>query len=55
MAAPIPPAKLAASILKQIDTVIKERGHGEVVVSIRDGKVQFITIRRNYLPENLPE
>lgn len=56
MAAPVTPAaKAAASIFKQVDKIISERGHGQVIVTVRDGKVQLIEVRRTYLPENAPE
>lgn len=58
MAAPpviTPAAKLAAGILAQIDKIIRERGHGAVIIRVRDGKVQPIEVQRSYLPENLPE
>ena len=57
MATPVatPAAKLAAGILAQIDKIIRERGHGAVIIRVRDGKVQPIEVQRSYLPENLPE
>ena len=54
-AIPTPAAKLAAGILAQIDKIIRERGHGAVIIRVRDGKVQPIEVQRTYLPENLPE
>lgn len=50
-----PAAKIAASILTQIDRIMRERGHGQVIITVRDGKVHMIETRRTYLPENLPE
>jgi len=47
--------KAAAIIFAQVDKIIRERGHGQVIVSIRDGKVQLIKVERSYLPENAPE
>lgn len=54
--APLTPAqKTAAAIFTQVDRIIRERGHGQVVVIIRDGRVQLIKVERTYLPENVPE
>ncbi len=50
-----PAAKTAAAILTQVDRIIRERGHGQVIVTVRDGKVQLIEVRRTYQPENAPE
>lgn len=56
MAAPLTPAaKAAATIFAQVDRIIRERGHGQITVIVRDGKVQFIKVERTYLPENAPE
>jgi hypothetical protein len=56
MATPATPdAKLVRGILLLVQKIIRERGHGEVIVTIRDGKIQYIKEGRTYLPENLPE
>jgi len=56
MAAPtVPGDKLVRGILLLVQKIIRERGHGEVIVVVRDGKVQYIKEGRTYLPENLPE
>jgi hypothetical protein len=53
--APVPIDKLVRGILALVQKIIRERGHGEVIITIRDGKIQYIGERRTYLPENLPE
>lgn len=54
-----PPApetvKVVRGLITLIDKIIRERGHGQVIVTIRDGKVMPIETRRTYLIENLPE
>jgi hypothetical protein len=50
-----PAAKAAATIFAQVDRIIRERGHGQITVIVRDGKVQLIKVERSYLPENAPE
>ena len=47
--------KLVRGILLLVQKIIRERGHGEVIITIRDGKIQYIKEGRTYLPENLPE
>jgi hypothetical protein len=54
-AAPTTAQKTAAIIFAQVDKIIRERGHGQIIVSVRDGKVQLIKVERSYLPENAPE
>ncbi len=54
--APLTPGeKLARGILALVQKIVRERGHGQVVITIRDGKISLIEDRRTYLPANLPE
>ncbi len=58
MTAPVPPPPLKKTVrglLLLIEQIMKERGHGQVTVTIRDGQIQLLNVSRNYLPANLPE
>ena len=50
-----PGAILARKILALVDQLIKEHGHGQVVITVREGKVEYLDLNRKYRPENLPE
>ena len=51
----VPVEKLVRGILALVQKIIHERGHGEIVITIRDGQISLISERRNYLPQNLPD
>lgn len=56
MAAPtVPLDKLVRGILLLVQKMIREKGHGQVVITIRDGVVCLVEDRRTYQPQNLPE
>ena len=38
-----------------VQQLLNERAHVEVVVTIKEGKVQFVRTNRTYLPANLPQ
>jgi hypothetical protein len=50
-----PLEKTVRGILALVQKIIRERGHGQVVITIRDGKIALISDTRTYVPENLPE
>jgi hypothetical protein len=49
----LPP--FATKLLKLIGRLIAGKAHAQVIITIRDGKVQFIGVNHTYLPDNLPE
>lgn len=49
----LPP--FAVKLLKLIGRLISDKAHAQVIVTIRDGKVQFIGVNQTYVPDNLPE
>jgi hypothetical protein len=51
----IPVEKIVRGILALVQKIMRERGHGEVVIVIRDGMICRLDERRSYLPQNLPE
>lgn len=40
---------------KLVQALLKERAHAEVILTIRDGKIQLVRINRSYQPGNLPD
>lgn len=51
--APLPP--FAMKLLKLIGQLVASKAHAQVIVTIRDGKVQFVGVNHTYLPDNLPD
>jgi hypothetical protein len=49
----LPP--FATKLLKLIGRLIANKAHAQVVITIREGKVQLISVNHTYLPDNLPE
>jgi hypothetical protein len=55
-AAPIPALDKAVRwILATAQKMIREKAHGQIVITIRDGQIQLLDERRTHLPNNLPE
>lgn len=54
---PFTPAdqKYVRGILILLQRLILEKAHGQITITVRDGKIQLIDERRTRLPENLPE
>jgi hypothetical protein len=50
-----PLEKTIQGILKLLGKLLRERAHAQLVITVRDGKIQLIDERRSFLPENLPE
>ena len=50
-----PMEKFARSLLKLIGRLIQEKAHAQIIIVIRDGKIQLVHENRAHLPENLPE
>jgi len=42
-------------LLKLIGQLVASKAHAQVIVTIRDGKVQFVGVNHTYLPDNLPD
>ena len=38
-----------------VTRIIKEKGHGEVSIVVRDGRLQYVKVDRTFLPGSLPE
>jgi hypothetical protein len=58
MATTINPSALppfATKLLKLLGRLIASKAHAQVIITIRDGNVQFIGVNNTYLPDNLPE
>ena len=54
----IAPASLppfATKLLKLLGRLIASKAHAQVVITIRDGKVQFIGVNQTYVPDSIPE
>jgi hypothetical protein len=51
--APLPP--FAVKLLKLVGRLVAEKAHAQVIVNVRDGKIQFFTVTQTYQPDNLPE
>ncbi len=56
--APVPIAALppfAQKLLRTIAKLIANKEHAQIIVTIRDGKVQFVGVNHTYTPDSLPE
>lgn len=42
-------------IWKILAKLLSEKAHGQLIISVRDGKVQLVEERRTHLGANLPE
>jgi hypothetical protein len=51
--ASLPP--FATKLLKLVGRLVASKAHAQVIVTIRDGKVQLISVNQTYVPDNLPE
>jgi hypothetical protein len=51
--APLPP--FAQKLLRLIGRLVASKAHARVIVTIRDGKVQYIGLDQTFTPENMPE
>lgn len=47
--------KAIRGILLLAQKMIREKAHGQIVITIRDGMIQLVDERRTFKPENLPE
>jgi hypothetical protein len=50
-----PLEKAIRGILVIAQRMIREKAHGQIVITIRDGAIQLVDERRTHKPENLPE
>jgi hypothetical protein len=55
MPAANPMEKFVRALLKTLGRLIQEKAHAEIIIVVRDGKVQLVRENRTFLPENLPE
>lgn len=51
--AALPP--FAQKLLRLIGKLVSSKAHAQITITIRDGKVQLITMQQNFLPDNIPE
>ena len=51
--APLPP--FAVKLLNLIGRLVASKAHAQVVITIRDGKVQLVSVTQTHLPDSLPE
>ena len=51
--APLPP--FAVKLLTMIGRLVANKAHAQIVITIRDGKVQLVSENRTYQPDNLPD
>lgn len=51
----IPTEKILQGALRLIARMIRDKDHGQIVITIRDGHIQRVTKTQQYLPANLPE
>jgi hypothetical protein len=47
--------KVVRGILLSMQKMIREKAHGQITITIRDGVIQLVDERRSFKPENLPE
>jgi hypothetical protein len=48
----LPP--FAQKILRLVAVLVGSKAHARVIITIRDGKVQYIGVDQTYTPETLP-
>jgi hypothetical protein len=53
--APVPLQKTVQGTLLLLQHLLKEKAHGQIIITVRDGAIQLLDVRRTYLPQNLPE
>jgi hypothetical protein len=51
--APLPP--FAQKLLRLIGRLVASKAHARVIITIRDGKVQYIALDQTFTPDNMPE
>jgi len=50
-----PIEKFVQGLLKLLGQRLREKAHTQIVIVVRDGKIQLVHENRTYLPDNLPE
>lgn len=51
----IPQEKIVSGILRMIARMVRDKAHGQIVITIRDGHIQMASETRQHLPANLTE
>jgi hypothetical protein len=51
----VPLPEIIKRALRQLEQLLRERAHAQLVINVRDGRIQLINVNRQYLPDNLPE
>jgi hypothetical protein len=45
--------QIVRGILMLLQQLVNEKAHGQVIITVRDGKISLADVRRTYLPESL--
>jgi len=53
--APIPIEKVLRKLLAMLGPLAREKAHGQIVLTLRDGHVVLLTVQRMYRLDSLPE
>jgi hypothetical protein len=51
----VPLDKIVQGLLRLLARMLREKAHGQIVITIRDGQIQMVTETKQHLPTNLPE
>ena len=47
-------AALPCPLAPKVTTLASARAHADVIITIKDGRVQFVRVNQTFLPEQLP-
>lgn len=47
--------KSVRGILILLQRLVRERAHGQLIITVRDGEIILATVQHQYRPENIPE
>lgn len=45
---------LGSIVWRVVTTLASARAHADVIITIKDGRVQFVRVNQTFLPEQLP-
>jgi hypothetical protein len=45
--------QIVRGILMLLQQLVNEKAHGQIIITVRDGKISLADVRRTYLPESL--
>jgi hypothetical protein len=52
---PLEQMKLVRGALTVLQQLMREKGHGQVVITVRDGMITLVDKKQSFLPQNLTE